>query len=682
VQRVDLAGLDEEEVTDFLSRAAGGDTDLAEVAELARLVWSETEGNPFFISEVLAHLVESGALVQREGRWQGDQGLIERIGLPEGIREVVGRRLAEFSDPANEILQTAAVVGPTFDAAVVAAALDGDVDDVVAALDDAVARRLVVEDDDVLDRFRFVHALVRQTLFEEVRTSHRVRLHHRIALALEKRGAGAADLAHHFGEAAARADAAKAVDYAGRAAEEATERLAFEQAVRFRRLALEADDLVDPPDDARRAELLVALGEARYPAGDPVTGRDDFVAAADAARRAGRTDLLARAAHGYGGEDAAWLDFADTVGPALLDEALEALPAEASIERALCLAQRGHWCLHDTDPAERLRLAEEAVTMAEVIGDPPTLWSTLTPLAQALQGALEPVELRRVAERIHGEVVVGPRAAHYGLYYRMAAEFISGDIAAFRSLLAEAQALDPRLVAPNVRWAIACAGANLALDDGRFDEVVAAPADDTLALGVTGAGVAGIQEMELRRRRGDHHEAAEIARRGVRDHPEFWGAWPNLAYADWLDGASAAAADGLRAWVEGIFPMLPAMFRVHAVAQAAPIASDLGLVDLSDELAAILRPHRGKWATWSIESNQGLVDHALGLVDHAAGRTDQGEAELGAAVADYRKAGTRARLTMALADLAALTDNADARSEALNLAGELDMSGVIRRLSG
>jgi class 3 adenylate cyclase len=681
VQRVDLTGLDQAEVVDFLARAAGGDTGGEDVADLARLVWSETEGNPFFISEILAHLVESGALVQREGRWHGDQGLIDQIGLPEGIREVVGRRLVEFSDPANEILRTAAVVGPTFDASVVAVALDGDVDDVVAALDDAVARRLVVEDDDVLDRFRFVHALVRQTLFEEVRTSHRVRLHHKIALALEERGAGAADLAHHFGEAAARADAVKAVDYAGRAAEEATERLAFEQAVRFRRLAVDADDLVDPPDDARRAELLVALGEARNTAGDPVTGRDDFVAAADAARRAGRIDLLARAARGYGGGDAAWLDLTDAVGPALLDEALEALPAQPSIERALCLAHRSHWRLREPDPAERLRQAEEAVTMAEAIGDPTTLWSTLTTRAQALQGALDAAELRRVAERIHADFAGGSRGAYFAHYYRMAAEFITGDLAAFRSLLAEVQALDPRLLGPNYRWAIASAATNLALDDGRFDEMVAASAAETQALGHAGASLAQFHEVQLRHRRGDHHEAAEIARRSVPDNPDWWGAWPILAWADWLDGASAAAADELRAWAEGILPVLPAAFRVNAVALAAPIASDLDLVDLSDELAAILRPHRGKWATSSIETDNGLVDHALGLVDHAAGRTEQGEAELRAAVADYRQAGTQARLTEALADLAALTDDAKARAEALELADDLGMSGVTSRLT-
>ncbi len=325
VERVDLVGLDHDEVTDFLTKAAGGEVDPDRVTELAEMVSSETEGNPFFIGEVLVHLVESGALVQREGRWEGDRGLIEQIGLPEGIREVIGRRLAGLDEATNELLRAAAVIGPAFDAAVLAAALDRDVDEVVTVLDDAGARRLVVEDDDVLDRFRFAHALVRQTLLEELR-------HQPSGAPAPPCGAGprgpkapAADLAHHFGEAAALADGEKAIAYARQAAVEAAEQLAFEQAITFRRLAVETEELLEPPNATRRAELLLALGDARNAAGDPATGRADFVAAADAARRAARPDLLARAAYGYGYENAVWLDFGDTVGPSLLDEALDAL---------------------------------------------------------------------------------------------------------------------------------------------------------------------------------------------------------------------------------------------------------------------------------------------------------------------------------------------------------------------
>ncbi|MEL7208315.1 MAG: AAA family ATPase, partial [Actinomycetota bacterium] len=407
IERIDLGGLDQDEVNEFLNRAADGAADPDDVEALAATVWSETEGNPFFIGEVINHLVDSGALVQRQGQWQGDEGLIDQIGLPEGIREVVGRRLAELSGDADEILRAAAVIGPAFDASVVASVLDTDVDAVVTTLDDAVRRRLLVEDDERLDRFRFVHALVRTTLLEEIRTSRRVRLHHRIGLALEQTGAGAPDLAHHFGEAAVLADADKAVEYSVRAAEEATERFAFEQSVRFRRMAVEAVELLPSPDDALRAEMLTALGEARNQAGDALGGRTDYLAAASAARASGRADLLAQAAYGYGGDGAHRLDLADADGPALLDEALEALPQEPSIERARCLAKRSEWRAYDTDATERMRQAEAAVAVADDVGDPSTLWWALRAHGDALADALEPVELRRAADRLIVEFVPG-----------------------------------------------------------------------------------------------------------------------------------------------------------------------------------------------------------------------------------------------------------------------------------
>ena len=75
-----------------------------------RAACRETEGNPFFIGEVLLHLVESGVLVQRDGRWANDLSLAE-VGLPEGVREVICRRLSRLSERANEVLSLAAVIG-------------------------------------------------------------------------------------------------------------------------------------------------------------------------------------------------------------------------------------------------------------------------------------------------------------------------------------------------------------------------------------------------------------------------------------------------------------------------------------------------------------------------------------------------------------------------------------------
>ena len=81
-------------------------------------MYEETEGNPFFVREVLRHLAESGAFEREEGGWT-TRLPVDQLGIPEGVREVVGRRLARLSGDANQALRVAAVVGADFELEVV-----------------------------------------------------------------------------------------------------------------------------------------------------------------------------------------------------------------------------------------------------------------------------------------------------------------------------------------------------------------------------------------------------------------------------------------------------------------------------------------------------------------------------------------------------------------------------------
>ncbi|MGH8972161.1 MAG: AAA family ATPase [Acidimicrobiia bacterium] len=124
VERVSLLGLDASGVTTYLEEAAGRalcDDDIA----LARAVYEETEGNPFFVREVVRHLTETGAIQRRAGRWT-TRLPVEELGIPESVRDVVGRRLSRLSDGANRTLRLAAVVGSVFDLAVVRTATGVD----------------------------------------------------------------------------------------------------------------------------------------------------------------------------------------------------------------------------------------------------------------------------------------------------------------------------------------------------------------------------------------------------------------------------------------------------------------------------------------------------------------------------------------------------------------------------
>lgn len=266
VTRLALDGLTADGVAELFERSAGHDLDGPGVA-LAHAVFSETAGNPFFVGEIVRHLVESGALVLRDGRWTSDLSLDE-VGLPEGVREVVGRRISRLDDETQKLLSVAAVIGQEFVLPVLAAVAGLDEDGAIDLLDAAQSTGLVNEVG--LDRYRFSHALVRATLLEELTTTRRVRTHRKIADAIEAANAGdldpvVAELAHHYGEAAA-ADPTKAIEYARRAGEQAYAKSAAEDAVRWYTLALEHLD-ADDDDMALRVELVTELGRAEFLAG-------------------------------------------------------------------------------------------------------------------------------------------------------------------------------------------------------------------------------------------------------------------------------------------------------------------------------------------------------------------------------------------------------------------------------
>ena len=176
VCRIALEGLDEGEIEQLLALAAGDDAgDRAD--ELAAAIAAETGGEPVLRRRSgRAPCRVWGDLPGPDGKWTTDADDIADLGVPEGVREVVGRRLSALSDEANEALAVASILGFEFDAVVVAEMLGKHIDDVLEALELPVRRGLLAEAQAV-DRYRFPHALVRQTLYEELSMSRRIRLH-------------------------------------------------------------------------------------------------------------------------------------------------------------------------------------------------------------------------------------------------------------------------------------------------------------------------------------------------------------------------------------------------------------------------------------------------------------------------------------------------------------------------
>src|SRR5581483_7147289 len=200
-----------------------------------------------------------------EGRWR-TRRRVDQLGIPEGVREVISRRLARLSSEANRVLSSASVVGRDFDVQVVSRLIDEPIDSVLDGLDEATSAGVVSELGHRPGHYGFTHALVRQTLYEQLSLTRRVLWHGRVAEALEGLhgrdiDAHLSQLAHHYSQAAAGGHADKAVEYCRRAGEADMATFAYEAAAGHFGVALEvAEEWLD--DAAVRGPLLLAKGWA------------------------------------------------------------------------------------------------------------------------------------------------------------------------------------------------------------------------------------------------------------------------------------------------------------------------------------------------------------------------------------------------------------------------------------
>lgn len=387
VERILLRGLSEEGVVDYLERRAGHAVDEAGRV-LAAALHRETEGNPFFIREIMRHLVEVGAIFERDGRWSSDRS-IEEFGLPESIREVVGRRLNRLSNSCGEALSVGSVIGREFDLVVLARVSGIQEDSLADLLDEAVrARGVINEVSDVMGRYSFAHALVRETLYEELSTNRRVRLHRRVGEAMEEAFASnlephLSELAHHFYEASVGGAEEKAVDYARRAGRRAIDQLAYEEAAAHFERALHTLGAMEAPDSAILCETLIAAAEAHQFMTDLSAARRYGMRAAEIARREGWPERLARAALAYGG---LWIDvgLVQEELVALLREAIGGLPEDHPL--VPLLEGRLAMDLFSGDPDELEVHSQRAVELARRRDDARTLAYTLVARRHAVSG--------------------------------------------------------------------------------------------------------------------------------------------------------------------------------------------------------------------------------------------------------------------------------------------------------
>ena len=263
-ERVSLDGLDEGGVSELIALHAGH----AAPAALVGTVHEHTEGNPFFVEEVMRHLIETGVLFERGGRWSSAL-TADEIGVPEGVREVLGGRLGRLSEGCRATLAAAAVLGREFRFETLRAMDVAEEEALIAALEEAVEAQLVVEVEGAGATHGFTHALVREALYGDLSGPRRQRVHARAAAALEETAGEPpiAALALHYRLAGAAGDPEKAVSYSLRAGAEAGEISAWEEAAAHWEGALAVMAGVHGRE-RERAELDLVLGDLLGVAGD------------------------------------------------------------------------------------------------------------------------------------------------------------------------------------------------------------------------------------------------------------------------------------------------------------------------------------------------------------------------------------------------------------------------------
>jgi DNA-binding SARP family transcriptional activator len=367
--RLQLRGISAEASAAVFAQVSDSSPTEAEADALRR----RTEGNPFFLVEY-ARLARDGGDVA---------ALMAEAQPPAAVHEVLSRRIAQLDDSTRDLLQTASVLGRIFELPTLAGTALLDDDAVLDALDPALEAGLVVEDG--VDRFRFTHALVRDTVLSSLPRSRRARVHARAADALAGRQQHETEIARHWLAAGPRY-VSNAWPAAQAAARSATAVYAYVEALEMLEHALRVQDEDPHSDDRGRFELLADLADVLRRAGRWVELGGVAHEAIEVADEVGDLELLVRAGE-MTSTGSLWTPAGGVVDEVVVDalrRALAALPEGDDPRRCRVMLALAGEIYYGASPQEREALAEEAVAMANRLGDPELMVSAALKAAIAV----------------------------------------------------------------------------------------------------------------------------------------------------------------------------------------------------------------------------------------------------------------------------------------------------------
>ncbi|HEX2090069.1 MAG TPA: AAA family ATPase [Actinomycetota bacterium] len=640
-RRRSLTGLSLPQVEELIEST----TTIRPPAPVSETIYQETEGNPLFVAECARLLAAEGSLTNVAGA-------TVTIKVPESVREVIERRLRHLSGDSRELLAMASVLGRDF-ALDPLLSLDGrSPADALDLLDEALRTGVAVEVPGSPGTFRFAHALIRDTLYDEIPPKRRMELHGRIGDALEDLygetvDPPVAEMAHHFFRAARVGWLDKALPYLRRAAALAASRLAYEEAARHAEMALNVLDLKRPPDETTRCEVLLQLGDALARAGDAEGAKDAFLRGAEIARVRGMSDQLAHAALGYGGRFVWEAGRGDPHLLPLLEDALSALENEQSPLRARLMARLAGGPLRDElDRERRAEMSRRAVELARQLGDPATL-------AYVLDGRYAAVWW---PDNLHERLQIGDEflaAAEnaedkerllQARHYRCLAFLEMGQMQRVYQELDEKRRLAEELHQPAQRWYVVSVEACLAVFQGRFEEAETL-IDDMFQLGRRVQGDMAEPYMigqlySLRRLQGRLSEVEPTLNNLTKRFTTYPVLACELAETFAELGHRAKAGQVLSLLAEDDFSRLPkAEEWIFGMTLLSDTATILGDRSKADALYERLRPYADRNALSAPDACSGSVERNLGELARVLDRFDEAERHFGAALARNEEMG-------------------------------------------
>ncbi|WP_371779259.1 ATP-binding protein [Streptosporangium subroseum] len=653
--RVGLRGLDRAGVRAYVRLRHG-----VEIPdEVAAALRERTNGNPFFVGELVQLLADERRLTEPGA---AASPLVPGE-VPDGVRDVVRRRISQLPGDVEPLLSMAAACGPTFDLDLVEAASGLSADSAMTAAEAALLAGLIVEEG---PGYRFTHALVREALYVRLPPGRRRRLHAALAGVIEERpggvhGARFAELAHHHGRAGA--DHARAAwTYGVRASELAARQPAPAEAARLREVALADLSRDRTATAADRYEVLVGLALARKRAGYERQAWEATREAAEVALAGGDVLAAARAAVTTTA-DAIWswreYQVVDFAGVALFERLLRDLPPGHEAMRARLLAALAAELYYGAGTVDRtVALSTEAEALARTHGSRADLARVLELrhvayerpqlLAERLSVARELVDLAESAD--------DPATVARALVFRGRDRIERGRVAAglrdYRHAreLAETHALAPALVA--LIWADAV----VAVARGRFAEAEQAIARaHAFHSGTTVAGAAEVPvalAATLNTVRGTLPEIEPLlAEAAAATGLALLREWHALALL--RSGRAEQARAALGPWRQQPEVPMDYMWLTH-LAVRAELWSELASPDAAGELFTHLEPYADRIVIGGTGITfAGFAGHHVGLLARARGDLDGAADHLEAALRRNEEAGLRPFAAASARELAA-----------------------------